>query len=87
MANDLTATVTRCSKANAEYEANVADMSKAITSLNKAVKTMQAKKGKIGKNAASLISYTLTVADSMKLVAPVHKAIAARLIPKHQFIN
>jgi len=79
MASDLTATVTRCSKANAEYEANVADQSKAITSLNKAVKTMQAKKGKIGKKAASLISYTLSVADSMNLVAPVHKAAAAFL--------
>jgi len=77
MSTDLTATVSRCAKAHAEYESDHADTSKAVSSLKKAVRTMQSKKGKMG--AASLISYTLKVADSMNLVAPEHKAAAAFL--------
>lgn len=48
MGEDLRTTVARCMTAQAEYEAGDADMSKAIDSLNKAIKAMNAKKGKIG---------------------------------------
>jgi len=70
LAGDLTDTVARCSKANAEFEADTADVSKAISSLQKAEKQMQARK----KGAASsLIQYTLGVADAMNLVAEHHR--------------
>lgn len=72
LAGDLTDTVARCSKANAEFEADTADVSKAISSLEKAEKQMQARKPKKGA-ASSLIQYTLSVADAMNLVAEPHR--------------
>jgi len=47
LGTELSDTVTRCSTSNAVFEAGKADMSKAIDSLNKAIKTMNAKKGSI----------------------------------------
>lgn len=54
LGSDMSATVARCSTAQAKYEADTADMSKAIESLDKAIKAMSAKKGNI--KAASLLS-------------------------------
>jgi len=54
LGSDMSATVARCSTAQAKYEADAADMSKAIESLDKAIKAMSAKKDKI--KAASLLA-------------------------------
>merc|ERR1719313_2165832 len=54
LGKDLSETVARCSTAQAKYEAGAADMAKAIESLNKAIKAMSDRKGKMG--AASLIA-------------------------------
>jgi len=68
----LTAEVTRCSKANADYEATKADMEKAILSLEKAIAAMNGKKSKAG--GASLIempedvAHGLALADAMDLL-------------------
>jgi len=48
MGTDLGSTVARCMTSQAQYEAGNADMTKAIESLNKAIKAMKAKKGAIG---------------------------------------
>lgn len=44
----LTEVVSRCSAGKAEYEAGQADMTKALDSLNRAIKAMKAKKAEIG---------------------------------------
>lgn len=103
MAEDLTATTTRCEKQKAEFEASNSDMAKAVASLENAIKATQKRhkeaeaQAKAAKNTksskktaliahpvesviqheikreadhkyASLIVYTLTVADAMGLV-------------------
>jgi len=54
LGTELSDTVSRCSTAHATYEADAADMAKAVASLTRAVAAMSAKKDKIG--AASLIA-------------------------------
>jgi len=68
LGKDLAATVARCSTAQSHYEADAADMSKAIESLNKAIKAMSAKKGKMG--AASFASLDKEVQDAL-LIAKI----------------
>merc|ERR1719487_2585282 len=63
LGSDLDATVARCSTSQAEYEAGSADMTKAIESLNKAIKAMNEKKGKMSAVAkAATVKLGLAVA-------------------------
>jgi len=78
----LDETSARCAKQKAEYEAEAADLSKAIQGLGDALKSMRAS----GDNKASFISIsqtlgkTFAMADAMNLLkAPKHKAVAAFL--------
>lgn len=79
----LEATNTRCAKEKAEYEAEAADMNKAISSLSKAMKAM-----KDSKPAAALLQSnihddlmeTLAMADAMSMIAaPKRKAVTAMI--------
>jgi len=79
----LEATNTRCAKEKAEYEAEAADMNKAISSLSKAMKAM-----KDSKPAAALLQSnihddlmeTLAVAEAMSMIAaPKRKAVTAMI--------
>lgn len=65
LGKDLSATVARCSTAQAKYESGAADIAKAIESLNKAIKAMSEKKGKMG--AASLLSSDKDVKKALAL--------------------
>lgn len=84
---DLEENIARCAKEKAEYEALAADLNKALTSLNSAIKAMADKKEAIGKvKAAALlevhsgIQETLELADAMGLIAaPKQKAVSALL--------
>merc|ERR1719162_1394162 len=78
----LDETNTRCAKQKAEYEAEAADLSKAIQGLKDALKAMRGS----GDNKAAFISIrqtlgkTFAMADAMNLLkAPKHKAVAAFL--------
>jgi len=72
LGESLTGEVTKCSKAQADYEYKKADMEKAIASLEKAIKAMNGKKSKAG--GASLmalpedVAQNLALADAMNLV-------------------
>lgn len=79
---ELDETNVRCAKEKAEYEAEAADLSKAISSLKSAIKSMKDSKP----SAAALLavrqglSQTLAMADAMNMVvAPKRKAIASLL--------
>jgi chromosome segregation ATPase len=74
--------VTRHAAAKAEYEANEADLSKAISSLKNAIKAM-----KESKPAASFLQgavkddlmQTLAIADAMSLITPKRKAVTSMI--------
>jgi len=72
LGEDLDATVARCMASQAEYERGDADMTKAIESLNKAIKQMKAAKGKM-----TLAAKKTKVAKSLlEVTEEVKKALA-----------
>jgi len=86
LAAKLQATNTRCAKEKAEYEAEEADLSKAISGLKNAIKAMSD-----SKPAASLLQgsvrqdllETLAMADAMNLVsAPKRKSVVSMIQSK-----
>jgi peptidoglycan hydrolase CwlO-like protein len=81
---ELASTVARCAKEKAEYEVSEADLSKAISSLKKAIKAMKDSKP----SAASFLQgsiredldETLAMADALNLIAaPKRKAVSAMI--------
>jgi len=71
LGEDLATTVARCMTSQAEYEAGDADMTKAIESLNKAIKQMSGAKGKIG--------FTVTKAKIAKSLLEVDEEVKKAL--------
>jgi len=72
---DLENTKVRCAKQKAEYQAEAADLSKAISGLKDAIKSM-----KDSKPSLLVIKQTLGMADAMSMLkTPKHKEVAAFL--------
>jgi len=82
-AADLQATTTRCAEEKAAYEAEEADMSKALSSLKSAIKAMTDSKPKAAFLQGSMrqdLLETLAMAEAMNMVAlPKQKAVASML--------
>jgi len=88
LGTDLQTTVARCSTAQAKYEAGTADMAKAIESLNKAIKAMdaqkkqmalaakQSKKGKIGTAKAVVKKALLDIGGASSVDKDIQRALA-----------
>merc|ERR1711924_353952 len=87
---DLEKTNVRCAKEKAEYEAEAADLSKAISSLKNAIKAMKDSKPKSAAFLQGLqtsvrenLMETLAIADAMNMVAaPKPKAVASMIQSK-----
>jgi hypothetical protein len=78
MAADLQSTVVRCAKEKAEYEAEAADLSKAINSLKDAIKALKDSKPESFLAIRESLVKTLAMAEVMnKVSAPHHKAVAS----------
>jgi hypothetical protein len=78
-AKELEETTGRCLKESAEFEANVADLTKAVSSLEKAVAAMKSKKPA----AAVLLSLQESVGESLKLA----EALQFIMEPKRQAVR
>jgi len=77
---ELESTFVRCAKEKAEYEAEAADLSKAIQSLKDAIKAMKESKPESFLAIRERLVTTLAMAEVMnKVSAPHHKAVAAFL--------
>lgn len=77
LADELAATKTRCEKEAAEYEAEAADLSKALSSLKAAIKALEESKPASFLQLRHSIDHALALAESMDLIsAPKQKAIA-----------
>merc|ERR1712129_163505 len=77
LADELAATRTRCEKEAAEYEAEAADLSKALSSLKAAIKALEESKPAAFLQLRHSIDHALALAESMDLIsAPKQKAIA-----------
>jgi len=75
----LDETDARCAKQKAEYEAEAADLSKAIQGLEDALKSMKTSKPSLI-SIRQTLGKTFAMADAMNLLkAPKHKAVAAFL--------
>jgi len=78
LAAELAATKTRCEKEAAEYEAEAADMSKAISALKAAIKALDDSKPASFLQLRHSIDHALALADSMDLISvPKQRALAA----------
>jgi uncharacterized protein YlxW (UPF0749 family) len=77
----LEATNSRCAKEKAEYEAEAADMNKAISSLGKAIKAMKdSKPSLLQADIHEELMETLAVADAMSMITtPKRKAVTAMI--------
>jgi len=76
---DLTESITRCKKQKAEYDAEAADMSKAIQGLKDAIKSMKDSKPSLLEIKTTL-GKTFEMAEAMSLLhTQKHKAVAAFL--------
>jgi len=79
---DLADTTSRCAKQKAEYEAEAADMSKAIQGLTDAIKAMKDSKPSFAQVKKSL-GKTFALAEAMNLIqSPKHKKVAALIQAK-----
>merc|ERR1719498_1977257 len=84
LAAELQATNTRCAEEKAKYEAEAADMSKALSSLKNAIKSMQDSKPKAsallqGSTRQDLLE-TLAMAEAMNMiVSPKQKAVTSMI--------
>jgi chromosome segregation ATPase len=80
LAKKLQDTDTRCAKEKAEYEAEEADLAKAISSLKNAIKALEDTKPASLLSVRAGLLQTLTLADALDMVtAPKRKAIASLL--------
>jgi hypothetical protein len=74
----LDATIARCAKEKAEYEAAAADLSKAIQGLKDAIKAMQDSKPASFLALRGVLGKALAMADVMNIaLSPKHKAVMA----------
>jgi len=79
-ARELEATNVRCAKERAEYEAEAADLSKAIQSLKDAIKAMKDSKPASFLAVRENLKETLAMAEVMgKMSSPKHKSVMAFL--------
>merc|ERR1719178_469195 len=77
LSQKLDETIARCAKEKAEYEAEAADLSKAIQGLKDAIKSMKGSKPSLLEISQSL-SKTFELAEAMNLLqTPKHRATAA----------
>jgi len=77
---ELQATTVRCAKEKAEYEAEAADLSKAIQSLKDAIKAMKDSKPASFLAIRESLKETLAMAEAMgKITSPKHNSIMALL--------
>lgn len=77
LADELSATETRCEKEAAEYEAEAADLSKALSSLKNAIKAIGDSKPVALLQMRRSIDHALALAESMDLLsAPKQQAIS-----------
>jgi len=77
LADNLAATKTRCEKEAAEYEAEAADLSKALSSLKAAIKALEDSKPASFLQLRHSIDHALALAESMDLIsAPKQQALA-----------
>jgi len=77
LADELVATTTRCEKEKAEYEAEAADLSKALSALKAAIKSLEDSKPASFLQLRHSIDSALALAESMDLIsAPKQKALA-----------
>jgi|EP00427_Karlodinium_veneficum_P020960 septal ring factor EnvC (AmiA/AmiB activator) len=68
LSNELEETTSRCSKEKAEYEANAADLNKAISSLKAAIKAMSDKRKALeAVSAASLLDISSSIRETLNL--------------------
>jgi hypothetical protein len=80
---DLDATITRCAKEKAEYEAEAADLSKAIQGLKDALKAMKDSKPASFLALRESLSKAIAMADVMNVaISPKHRAVMALLQQK-----
>jgi hypothetical protein len=77
-AKELEATTVRCAKEKAEYEAEAADLSKAITDLKNAIKALKDSKPASFLAIRQNLQATLAMAEVMgRMSSPKHKAVMA----------
>lgn len=77
LADELAATETRCEKEAAEYEAEAADLSKALSSLKNAIKSLEESKPVSLLQMRGSIDHALALAESMDMLsAPKQQAIS-----------
>jgi len=78
LSQKLDETIARCAKEKAEYEAEAADLSKAIQGLKDAIKAMKDSKPASFLAIRESLSKTFELAEAMNLLkTPKHKAVAA----------
>merc|ERR1719408_1121247 len=80
LSQKLDETIARCAKEKAEYEAEAADLSKAIQGLKDAIKAMKDSKPASFLSMKKTLAKTFQMAEAMSLlVTPKHKKVAAFL--------
>jgi len=84
LSKDMQTTVARCAKEKAAYEGNAAELDKAISSLTKAIRSMEKGKGKqlnlLQSSVDDDLHQTLALAEIMNMIsAPKHQAVSSML--------
>jgi hypothetical protein len=80
LSSKLEETVTRCAKEKAEYEAEAADLAKAISSLKNAIKSLEDTKPASLLAVRQQLRQTLELADAMNMVAAPKRKVVASLL-------